>query len=1230
MIRISSFAKAKSNGGGNSNASSGGIAVPTVIMKKTPNVRIWGQWHDHTGDVNGDMTVEGKIDATGDITTKESIIGKKGNFEEVTTTNLSSDLIGATNITTDNIFCKSGNFSNLTSNNVNTDFIQAEDGVIDNLSGTDAKFHNLTVTGKAHFFELVIDKISASGGAVIFSPADGFQIDKIKWEATNSFYGNPEIPASFTLPINFHLIEWGSANYERDEITCNGVTYQSLVVMGYNTGKTRYHFFPKTNELIPEGDLLQYKFPDLYDEYEVVETEVPKKADDIYNYEFKIVEEDSGDFLFNMSYPDGVMMTDYKKMIASVYGHTIEGDEYPVAHIAYTKVYKDDKPTLWFYEQNEFHDDPFYYFGNYINTYQSYKRTYSVTIKNTGYGKGFLTLTPTVYFQATDADGKAIKNEWVINDQAICRTFNQAVSGYNQNVKNKYYWTVVKNVGTDYRCIEPIMIYNDGAASNMIWDDKQPLVYNFLTFNPLLHDGDLDCEVGDAIAMLGNRKDVDRQKAIYISAYTSLDPSLKAPFIAQYAGINTFSLDGKKTTWFAANGNKIKGDLCVESGKSVEDLINEGNNGIKQDIQDLINKYDNWINNVEQGSYLKVLPTTKDVKNTYQGWRNAIGSEIVFNTTTDQNNKVAGTDNTYFPDIKIGDKVAVEVTVNQTYDSNIQPNKATILGTVTRCMGMNEMTNPNITEWRTTVKVEYLIDTDLSGVWYGMSQLKVEQDSIKLSVTNLGTELTDKINQGIAQFEIRAGQIQSLVDNLQGDVSKIIQQADNIQLQVNELAIKIDGQSRKIILNGDTEVNGVVNINQDGTGLKLSGSKGESFTIGSNDIGTFDKFDEQTSNEWMIVPDEQTFTFSDPALSGNVQSEQFNIISSFGSFTAGQQLNIHDFEGGIRDGINAGGASYINNVTLSILKGTGRALVASQTISIRISAGGDSSHTGLKFNGNILSYTVKENDVYWIRITGTIYGYPPKKVNQPSSGAMQMQPYSTESDFRCAVWVSSSVSAFGKLTYNGFGFNFGGGKVAFIGADQMTFKIDPYCGWRLTSANGFQKLVPARFPVNYGGLGPFDNNSGGGEKTGTPANANKWIGINDSVVRYLTFDSSYNAYETNVTLMDEVLVVTTLPSKRHLIIKLPKPSDCCGKKYYIKNRVDGDGYVFVSGNGAATATSNTGGLIIDSPSGKTVNNEFTAQPNASGNKRYYGCMQIDRRAMMFISDGVKWLAFYCG
>lgn len=47
-------------------------------------------------------------------------------------------------------------------------------------------FKNLNVTGAAHFFALIIDKIKAAGGALLFTPADGFDIDLV--EATDDGY----------------------------------------------------------------------------------------------------------------------------------------------------------------------------------------------------------------------------------------------------------------------------------------------------------------------------------------------------------------------------------------------------------------------------------------------------------------------------------------------------------------------------------------------------------------------------------------------------------------------------------------------------------------------------------------------------------------------------------------------------------------------------------------------------------------------------------------------------------------------------------------------------------------------------------------------------------------------------------------------------------------------------------------------------------------------------------
>ena len=51
----------------------------------------------------------------------------------------------------------------------------------DNIVNSDTiKTKNLEVTGSAHFFELIIDKVKAAGGAVLFTPANGFKVDLVE------------------------------------------------------------------------------------------------------------------------------------------------------------------------------------------------------------------------------------------------------------------------------------------------------------------------------------------------------------------------------------------------------------------------------------------------------------------------------------------------------------------------------------------------------------------------------------------------------------------------------------------------------------------------------------------------------------------------------------------------------------------------------------------------------------------------------------------------------------------------------------------------------------------------------------------------------------------------------------------------------------------------------------------------------------------------------------------
>ena len=157
-----------------------------------------------------------------------------------------------------------------------------------------------------------------------------------------------------------------------------------------------------------------------------------------------------------------------------------------------------------------------------------------------------------LYWSATD-DDRATHNMWKVNDQAICQSFNQAQVGHNYDISNKYYWCLVTDVSTD-----------------------QEKDMHYIEISTSVYDGAVNPEIGDEIAMLGYRgtDDNNRQNAIYISAYSSLDTTLQAPFICQYKGINDFNLSNHKYTWFAANSNNIRGSLQIETGENVEDLVN--------------------------------------------------------------------------------------------------------------------------------------------------------------------------------------------------------------------------------------------------------------------------------------------------------------------------------------------------------------------------------------------------------------------------------------------------------------------------------------------------------------------------------------------------------------------------------------------------------------------------------------------------------------------------------
>ena len=211
MIKIDSFIV---NKGSNSSSSNGGGFANTITdQKKLEKHKLWGQEFDGTQDVDGDMTINGNVNVNGNVkatngeiaTIDSTTINNSGNIVNggnitnngnLKTTNATVDNdLTVTNDINSTTINNSGNLkttnatvdNDLTvTNNANITTINSTTGNIttiksNNITNTDTiKTKNLSVTGTAHFFNLIIDKIKSVGGAALFTPADGFDVDIVQ------------------------------------------------------------------------------------------------------------------------------------------------------------------------------------------------------------------------------------------------------------------------------------------------------------------------------------------------------------------------------------------------------------------------------------------------------------------------------------------------------------------------------------------------------------------------------------------------------------------------------------------------------------------------------------------------------------------------------------------------------------------------------------------------------------------------------------------------------------------------------------------------------------------------------------------------------------------------------------------------------------------------------------------------------------------------------------------
>lgn len=126
-----------------------------------------------------------------------------------------------------------------------------------------------------------------------------------------------------------------------------------------------------------------------------------------------------------------------------------------------------------------------------------------------------------------DTKNGSVYNQFVVGDQAYSQRYDAA-----SNSIIKYYWRLVAGVGSDY--------------IDLSKTDK---------------DGDGLPFSNDDIVQIGHRTDKTRQNVIIIAAHGSGSPSF-----TQYAGIDSFSFEGKDVTVLSPNGNKIDGKVVIREG----------------------------------------------------------------------------------------------------------------------------------------------------------------------------------------------------------------------------------------------------------------------------------------------------------------------------------------------------------------------------------------------------------------------------------------------------------------------------------------------------------------------------------------------------------------------------------------------------------------------------------------------------------------------------------------
>lgn len=586
----------------------------------------------------------------------------------------------------------------------------------------------------------------------------------------------------------------------------------------------------------------------------------------------------------------------------------------------------------------------------------------------------------TCYFRAIDpTTHKEIYNNFELNDQVVCQTFN-AATGTSYNVSNKFYWTLVYETGTT-------------TVDNVS--------YHYIK----LHYADRDPKsngvpaAGDEIVLLGSRTDKSRQNAIVISAYNSqfLDAGLKAPSIVQYSGINNYNLSSHRLNIISNGLNAFKGAFTTTDGKDVKQTFDSISGtvtthttniaslsatctGLTSTVQSHTNSISTINTNVSNVSG-QVSTNTSNIS-TLQQTASSLTSSI-------SSNKKSISDLT-----TTVNNVSTQVETNATNISTLQQTASSLSSTISeQSKSITSVTN-------SVGELEKKVTTNTNSI----STLQQTATGLSASVSANTKSINDMSGQveqnktDIANLKVTATGLTSTVQSLSGTVmqseSKIEQTADNIRLEVMSCGVDID--NKRIKLNGDTLVEGNLTVQGDGVGFTLQGNVGTTQII-SDSIGRWNKFSATT----VVQVSKKTSTIYTV---GNYVSGKYQHKPTFtyeiGEIESGKILTLKSFETSTNPttttSVNNTFEIYVNNVLQKSI----------DVINLR--------NTSWNYN-----YTLTSSGNVTIK----------RKVKLITTSASNYQ-------WTTILNVQYPTNAYSKIAYDGMGFNLGNGNHIFCNSDD--------------------------------------------------------------------------------------------------------------------------------------------------------------------------------------------------